>query len=262
MHSSIKITGRTATIAVQSGWGFGPNVRLTGSTYPTIPVGMIVERLSVEVPSGLQAIAFFCNTTEPRRVGSGSSAYTDRTPILSASVLLSWEEDDKLIIKADQDMSASELARFNGFVRTSTDVFVTDVDHKIVYTSKVLEHDPADPTWIYKSVQMNSILEYVTKKLTMEELDQRAESEQQVLDEMQGLREHNRILQGLFEKWATRAEGFEYENKYLVSLLDELNGYRNCKSFRNWWPLCSKSSVRSKLGEILARSPDIKRAAL
>jgi hypothetical protein len=111
-------------------------------------------------------------------------------------VLLSWEEDDgKLIVKADDNMSAAELAKFNSFVRSDSDILVVNTEHKIAYVSDLLPRKNVDPAWTYKSVSMDAILEYITKKLTMEELDERATSEQRMRDEMLELRGQNRRLE-------------------------------------------------------------------
>lgn len=196
MYSEIKVAEKTAAVHVYSGWGSGPHIKLIGSTFPIVPAGTIVDKLSVKVPDGLQGVAFFCKVEEPRRMGGGKTAYLDHTPRLSASVLLSWEEgNDKLIVKADKDMSASELAKFNSFVRSDADVLVVDSERKIAYVSDLLPRKAVDPAWAYKSVSMEAILEYITKKLTMEQLDERATSEQRARDELRELRDQNRRLE-------------------------------------------------------------------
>jgi hypothetical protein len=189
MHSEIKVADKTVAMILYSGWGPGPHIKLTGATFPVVPAGTIVEKLSFRVPDGLHGLAFFCKVDEPQRKGSGKTAYLDYTPQLSCSVLLSWEEDDKLIVKADKDMATAELARFNPFVRSEADVLVVDTNRKIAYVSNVLPRNAVDPMWMYKSVAMDTILEYITKRLTMQELDQRAASEQQARDELLELRD-------------------------------------------------------------------------
>jgi len=206
MYSEINVAEKTATIRVYSGYGPGPHIKLTGSTFPIVPAGTIVDKLSVKVPDGLQGIAFFCRVEEPQRRGSGKTAYLDYTPQLSTSVLLIWEEDDgKLIVKADKDMSASELARFNSFIRSDVDVFVVDSERKIAYSS-FLPNKAVDPTWTYKSVSVEAILYYITKKLTMEQLDERVTSEQRARDKVQELRETNRFLDNENRRVMGRAE--------------------------------------------------------
>jgi len=195
MYSEIKVAEKTAAVHVYSGWGSGPHIKLIGSTFPIVPAGTIVDKLSVKVPDGLQGITFFCKVEEPRRMGSGKTAYLDHTPQISASVLLSWEDDGKLIVKADEDMSASELGKFNSFVRSDADVLVVDSERKIAYISDLLPRKAVDSAWTYKSVPMEAILEYITKKLTMEQLDGRATSEQQARDELRELRDQNHVLQ-------------------------------------------------------------------
>lgn len=189
MYSQINVEGKVATIHVCSGWGSSGYVKLVGSTFPIVPAGTIVDKLSANVPDGLHATAFYCRVDGPRRMGSGKTAYLDDTPLISNSVLLGWEEDDKSFIRADKDMSAAELARFNSFVRSDTDVLVVDTDRRIVYAPDSMRSNNLDPMWTYKSVSMNTILEYITKKLTLEELDQRATSEQRARDELREIKE-------------------------------------------------------------------------
>ncbi|HEV8666598.1 MAG TPA: hypothetical protein VN665_01980 [Candidatus Paceibacterota bacterium] len=188
MHAYISVEGRTAGVNVHSGWGPGPHVKLIGATFPIVPTGTVVDKLSTKVPEGLHALAFFCRVEGPHRMGSGKATYLDHNPKLSSSVLLAWEDDGKVMVKADDDMKAPELTRFNSFVRSDADILVVDADRKIAYVSDLLPRKAVDLAWTYKSVSMDAILEYITKKLTMEELDQRATSEQQARDELRELR--------------------------------------------------------------------------
>ena len=151
-------------------------------------------------------------------MGSGKTAYLDHTPQISASVLLSWEENSKPIVKADKDMSASELAQFNPFVRSDADVLVVDSERTIVYMSDLLPHKAADSAWTYKFVPMKAILEYITKKLTMEQLDERATSEQKARDELSELRGQNCVLQGTCDrqKYQSALDNKHYNNLALA----------------------------------------------
>lgn len=250
MYSQINVADKTATLKVYSGWGSGPHVKLIGSTYPIVPAGTVVDKLSMKVPDGLHAVAFFCRVDEPRRMGSGKTAYLDRTPCISSSVLLSWEEDGKLIIKADKDISATELAKFNPFVRSDTDILVTDTDHKVAYVSNTLPHSAVDPVWTYKFVSTDAILEYITKKLTLEELNDKATSEQQAYDELQELRDK-----------AAELDRTRREYNCFAMLLDDLNRYRN-GVLRSRWPLCTRNSVRINVDAIIARGPEVKRQSM
>lgn len=192
MYSEIKVAEKTVVIRVPSGCVSNSHTKLIGSTFPIVPVGTTVEKLSVKVPDGLQGIAFFCEVEGPREVGSGKTARLDYTPQLSTSVLLSWgEENGKLIVKADEDMSASELAKFNSFVRSDTNVLIVDSERKIAYVSGLLLREAVDPDWTYKLVSMEAILKRITKELTMEQLDEQATSEQRARDELLELRDQN-----------------------------------------------------------------------
>lgn len=213
MYSEIKVAQKTAVIHVHSGYGSGPYIKLIGSTFPIVPAGTVVDKLSVKVPDGLQGVAFFCKVEEPRRVGSGKTAYLDLTPRLSTSVLLIWEEDDKLIVKADKDMSESELARFNPFVRSYVDLLVVDLDRKIVYVLDLLPRKAVDPMWTYKSISMEAILDYITKRLTLEELDQRANFEQRACDELMQLRDPNLYLRDSVNHLSARVEAMDSFNE-------------------------------------------------
>ena len=215
MRADISVEGRTAGVNVHSGWGPGPHVKMIGATFPVVPTGTIVDKLSTKVPEGLHALAFLCRVEGPHRMGSGKTTYLDHNPKISSSVLLAWEDDGKVIVKADDDMKAPELSKFNPFVRSDADILVVDAERKIAYVSDLLPRKAVDPSWTYKSVSMDSILEYITKKLTVEELDQRATSEQQARDELRELRGQNRVLQNSVEHLTAKANGFETDNKFL-----------------------------------------------
>lgn len=195
MYAYINAEGSTVGLRVVSGWGEGQHVKLAGATFSVVPTGTFVERLSIEVPDGLHALAFFCRVEGPHRMGSGPTAYLEHNPKLSSKMLLAWRDDDKVILKADDDLTASELSKFNAFVRSGTDILVVDPERKTAYVSALLPRDAVDPSWTYKLVSMDAILEYITRKLTMEELDGRATSEQRNRDELQELRGRNRDLQ-------------------------------------------------------------------
>ena len=189
MLSEIKVTEKTVSLWVYSGWNTGSYIKLIGSTFPVVPIGTIVEKLSIKVPEGLHSLAFFCRAEGPHQMGSGKTAYLDSKPHLSASLLLSWKDDGKLFVKDDKNMSAGELAKFNSFVRSDVDIFVVNTEKKIAYVSDLLCHKIVDPAWTYKSVSMEALLEYITKKLTMEQLDERATSEQRAIDGLRDLRD-------------------------------------------------------------------------
>lgn len=238
MYADIKVNNGAVSIHVYSGWNSDSHVKLMGATYPIVPAGTIVSKLSIKPPKGLQGIAFFCKVEEPRRMGSGKTAYLDDTPQLSASVLLSWEEGDKLIVKADEDMSASELAKFNSFVRLDVDVLVTDTNRKIAYVSNLPAHALTDLMWTYKSVAMEAILQYITKKLTLEDLDQRATAEQHARDELVKLRKEGRRLDNENKRVFKKAEELydqvqrlKEDNRSLVGMLTGRWFYKLLKHF-------------------------------
>ncbi len=215
MHAYISVEGRTASVNVQSGWGPGPHIKLIGATFPIVPTGTIVDKLSTKVPEGLHALAFCCRVKGPHCMGSGRMTYLDYNLKVSSSVLLAWEDEGKVLVKADDDMKAPELSRFNSFTRSDADILVIDAERKIAYVSDLLPRKAVDPAWTYKSVSMDAILEYITKKLTMEELDQRATSEQQARDELRELRGQNRVLQDSVDHLTAKANELETDNNFL-----------------------------------------------
>ena len=215
MHAYINVADRTAGVNVHSGCGPGHHVMLIGATFPVVPTGTVVDKLALKVPEGLQALAFFCKVEGPHRMGSGKATYLDHNPKISSSVLLAWEEEGKLLVKADDDMKAPELSKFNPFVRSDADVLVVDADRKIAYVSDLLPRKTVDLSWTYKTVSMDAILDYITKKLNMEELDQRATSEQQARDELRELRGQNRALQNSVDHLTAKANGLETDNDFL-----------------------------------------------
>ena len=176
MRCRVHIDNDTVSMGVFSGWSTTSDVKLVGSTFPVVPVGSTVDKLSFSVPKGLHAIAFYCRVDKPRRMGSGPTAYLDRTPLISSSVLLGWEEDGKYFFKADEEMSAAELARFNPFVRSNESIFLVERELRVAYVPEGTTIEHRDPEWVYKYVPMNEILSYITKRLTFREIYQRAES--------------------------------------------------------------------------------------
>lgn len=215
MRAYINVADRTAGVNVHSGWGPGPHVKLIGATFPVVPTGTVVDKLALKVPEGLHALAFFCRVEGPHRMGSGKTTYLDHNPKISSSVLLAWEEDGKLLVKADDDMKAPELSKFNPFVRSDADVLVVDADRKIAYVSDLLPRKAVDPAWTYKSVSVEAILEYITKKLTMEELDQRATSEQQARDELKEAKGNLRVQANTIDHLTAKVDGLERDNSFL-----------------------------------------------
>lgn len=188
MYCYIKAEDRVLSASVHSGLGVGNHVRLVGSTFPIVPVGSFVEKLALEAHEGLQAIAFLCRVDEPQRKGSGKTAYLDHTPSISSLLLLMWEEGDKVIAKADDDMSARELAMFNPFVRSGAEIMVVDARRRTVYFIGTGSSVPLDPEWVHKKVSGNALCEYIAKRKTLEELDATAESEIAARNEIAELR--------------------------------------------------------------------------
>lgn len=200
MQSIISVAEKVAFIHVYSGLGEGSHVKLIGATFSVVPIGTVVDKLSIKVPEGLHALAFFCEAKGPHWMGSRKATYLDLNLKLSSKVLLVWEDNGKIIVKADHEMKAPELSRFNPFVCSDTDISVVDADRKIAYVSDLLPRKAVDPAWTYKSVSTNVILEYITKRLTMGELDERATSEQRARDELQELQVENLGLRDLVKR--------------------------------------------------------------
>jgi|GEM_PF-2134411 len=183
MYAYLKVEEKIAYVdLLSSGLGEGAKIILTGSTFPVVPVGTAINKFSFAVPEGVDAISLFCRHDGPHRVGSGKTARLDHKPRLSTLVLFSWMENGKAIVKSDTALSGSELAKFNPFVRSETDILVTDAEHRTAYVSDHLPRQNVDPAWTYKTVSMDAILEYITRKLTLEELGERATSEQKARD--------------------------------------------------------------------------------
>lgn len=184
---------KSVSLHVCSGWGAGPHVRLAGATFPVAPAGTIVDKLTFGIPPGLNAATFFCRVNEPRRKGSGRTAYLDTTPLTSSCVLLSWLQDDgKVIAKPDEKMSAKELMMFNPFIRSDVDVIVINAERKISYSSGIPK--VTDPGWTHKAVAMDHLLAYITKRITLEELEAFSVAEQKACDELAVLQAKHWIL--------------------------------------------------------------------
>jgi len=188
MYSQISIVERTASIWVYSGHGYGPHVTLLGATYPIVPFGTVVDKFSVAVPSGLNAALFLCQVTEPRRMGSGRTAYLDSTPLISTSILLGWEDDGKVFVKCDKDMSVAEFNRFNPFVRSDATIVVLDREQRVAYFPDCFSQKTNDPDWTYKTVLVKDLLAYITKEITLEELDARATAQAEKRDQLEWMR--------------------------------------------------------------------------
>jgi hypothetical protein len=191
MRIQSNVINRVATIQVFTGWD-SFLTRLMGSSFPIAPSGTTVDILSVEIPEGSHAVAFFSKTEGPQQVGYGLNSEVSHVVKKSTGVLLCWEDTNgKTIAKGNSEMSASEMARFNPFVCSDTDVFVTDVTSKTIYTSGLSRKKATNPAWTYKTVSMDSILEYVVKRITIEELDERATSEEHSRNQLATLQQQN-----------------------------------------------------------------------
>jgi hypothetical protein len=157
-------------------------VTLEGATFPSVPLGTNVEMLALRVPEGLHALALL----EEQR---------DRPEDTQINLLLSWQEGDKRFVKDDSEMSAREIARFNPFVRSTRDILVINPEQGIVYCSDLEGHkESADPAWVHAFISAEEILLYITKRLTLNELDERVVSEIRVQDELKKLRDENSQL--------------------------------------------------------------------
>lgn len=189
MNCYPKVEGGKVSLNLFSGHGAGDHVKLFGSTFPIIPCGSFVSKMTFEAPTGKQAIIFFTRVDEPRRMGSGQTAYLDRTPKLDSDVLLIWQDGDKTIAKENSNMTGAELAMFNSFVCSENKVTVTDTSRKIAYVVDAQRLSKPDSTWIYKTVSGDAVAKYIAKQITLEELDAAAESELAACNELATLRE-------------------------------------------------------------------------
>ncbi len=188
MYSYITVADRVAAIRVNSGYGPGPHVRLIGSTFPIVPAGTVMDNFSVTMPDGLHAMAFMCRFEGERERGSGRNRRLEHIIHSSCAVLLAWVEGGKSFVMDAADMKAEQLAMFNSFVRSDENIFVTDTERKIAFVSGTLPRQ-LDPEWTYKCVPALYILDYIAKKITLDELDARAISEVAARDELVELRQ-------------------------------------------------------------------------
>ncbi len=167
MYSNIKVNQGIITMY----FGINNDAILAGSTLKTCPVATVVKQLSIPVPvdDGLHAIAVFEYNQE------------------DSCLILGWKENNKTVLKSDVDLSITELSKFNPFLRSKVDILVSNTDLKIVYLFNPSRLKNTDPTWTYRPVSMNLILQYITKRITMEELDKQATPKQEKRDELSEL---------------------------------------------------------------------------
>jgi hypothetical protein len=119
-------------------------------------------------------------------MGSGKTAYLDHEPKIGSMLCLAWEDNNgKVFIKPEGEMTASELFQFNPFILSDTYILVVNTESRITYTSVLPPCQTLDPSWTYKVVSVDAILGYITKRLMMGELDHRATFEQFAHDELE-----------------------------------------------------------------------------
>jgi len=198
------------------GYGYKPSlsVKLIGSTV-VIPINIPLKRLSIEFPDGLNSIAFDCLEKGPFRCGSGNTAYLDTEDRFSLELLLAWWDNGKLLVKAVESMSGNELSKFNHFTKSGRSIMVFDTVGKIAYFCGQ-PPEARDSEWKYKSLSGNNILRYITKWLTMEQLNELVTDEQAKRDELEDLKSK-------ITKLTARLLDLESENKKLkneVAALD------------------------------------------
>jgi hypothetical protein len=204
MNSRIKVVGETLSVRAKSDADTGLGaVRLTGATFPVAPSGTIIELLSLRIPEGLHALAL-CMENDSEDDGA------------RVDLLLAWKEEDKWFVVSDEKMSATDLARFNPFVRSSGDVLVVDPQDKSVYCSDLEPPESIDTAWVYKFVRMDAILLYITKKLTLAQLAGQAVFERRAKDK---LREE---LEGWKHSWSRVEESRSKEVEDRLNLTADL----------------------------------------
>lgn len=167
------------SVNIQSNYG---EARLSGTTHPFAPIGTLVERLVTDIPDdgGVHGMVFFYKSTRPRPEGFGKTARLDNSTQMESSLILIWREHNKLIAKKFNDLvdrvSNAELERFNEFSKSETGLSVSDTAKKIVYADSPVDN-PADPAWTYKTLPTNTILQYICKRIALEDLDERAKTQ-------------------------------------------------------------------------------------
>jgi len=144
----------------------------------------------MSMPDGLQAIAFV-STTGPQ---------------IETCVLLCWDEGGKSIAKVSDDLSIGEMERFNPFILSSADILVVNALDKVVYVWSPETVRPTDPEWTYKCVSISPLLGHITKRMTLEELDAAAESEQKARDKLVELRLEVERERARADRWANACE--------------------------------------------------------
>lgn len=189
MNCYPKVESGVVNLQLYSGWGSGDHVRMLGSTFSVVPCGSHVSKMTFETHEGLHAMIFFSRVDEPQRMGSGKTAYLDHKPKLDSCVLLMWQDGTMTIVKEDSGMKPNELAMFNPFTRSGTNVTTVDANRKIAYVVSTERISPSDPTWTYKTVSGDAMCRYIAKYSTLAELDAAAEKEIAVRNELEELRE-------------------------------------------------------------------------
>ena len=173
--SKIQISdGGVARINCESILAARDGIKLFATTFSVIPSLMDIKRISIAFPLGLHVIVF---SYEP----------IHRDKVTFIKTFLSWYDDSgKLFLKLVDDMSDDELGLFNKFETSDKEIFVCDQERKIAY---VVSLDQAtDNAWTYKVVSIGTLLMYITKKLTMDDLDKLATTEQAKRDELYDLK--------------------------------------------------------------------------
>jgi hypothetical protein len=212
MHTQVSILNRVVSVTLRSNWSSCGKIKLIGQTFAVLPLETSVDRLSFMVPEGLHALAFFSKDKGPHQIRSGMTTYLDHETKFDSCMLLAWEEDGKVIVKADNTMAPKELLRFNAFVRSGADILIVDSEHRTVYFP-FLSDVKAERNWTYKGVSMDSILEYITRNLTLDELDERAISEQKLRDEIVILSQRVASLQISYEQLSLANASLEVEGQ-------------------------------------------------
>ena len=178
-----------------------PGISLAGTTFDFLPIGAPADKLRVVFPKeGLEGIAL---------------CFVDKGDlVLDIGLLLSWWNDKgKLIVKDVKNMSLSELKLFNPFTLSKNNIWVTDKELKFVYSNKT-NSGKTDPEWTYLTVSTRTLLEYITKKIPLEELSRQASSEQILKEELaEPRKEKVSYLEVLANRAITLSEELDEEKR-------------------------------------------------
>lgn len=164
-------------IKIGSGYGGRAELRFLGGTYPVDFKGMDGETFVPDIPPGLNAVAFYQEVLRSRELINLPADLwkLDAVCLREIGILLSyWRDDGKLIVKLSSEMRRAELNRFRPFHHTSGEIIVVENERRVAYTTRVIyqsERMPSPAGWTCREVTVTSILEYITKRKTLAQLE-------------------------------------------------------------------------------------------